>query len=360
LPWRNTRDAYAIWVSEVMLQQTQVKTVLERYYGPFLARFPTVEALASASQTEVMKAWEGLGYYSRAANLQKAARMVVSCHPERSEGSALVPTAKKQILRCAQDDRFPDTFEELLALPGIGRNTAHAVLAFAYRLPYPVLEANVKRVVARIFAIETPADVELWAAAERLLDRAEPFDYNQAMMDVGAMVCTPKRPACAICPANAICAGKAEPERYPAKKARKIVPTREVRLVMAEDARGRLYLEQRQDRLLGGLYGFPQVPLNVIASEARQSSLTTKTEPRIEAGLPRFARNDGERWGTATHTYSHFKLVAEVVVVQNWQATNRGGFFTRAEIEALPLSKIDHKALAVYDARLDKAARRKA
>lgn len=168
LPWRNTDDPYPIWLSEVMLQQTQVQTVLERFYFPFLERFPNIAALAAAEEQEVLKCWQGLGYYTRARNLHKAARIVQST--------------------------LPETVEALHQLPGIGRNTAHAIAAFAFRQPVAIMEANVKRILCRIFALEKPSEAELWQRATELLDTHNPFDYNQAMMDIGAGVCTPDAP----------------------------------------------------------------------------------------------------------------------------------------------------------------------
>ena len=296
LPWRNTPDAYPIWLSEVMLQQTQVATVLARFYQPFLAKFPTIQHLADAPREAVMKAWEGLGYYRRAGNLHEAAKQA--------------------------RNGLPDDFAALLALPGIGKNTAHAVLAFAYHQPVAILEANVKRVIARIFALRTPSDNELWDGAELLLNRDEPFHYNQAMMDLGSMVCTPKNPACPACPANAICTGKAVPENYPQKKAKKATPTREVVIHVREDASGRYFLEARDAALLGGLYGFPQTPL---------------TKPPEET------------IGVVTHVYSHFKLIGHVVLERHDARMNSKDWHSRTEIHALPLSKLDHKVLALVE-----------
>src|SRR5471030_2980369 len=154
LPWRTTDDPYAIYISEIMLQQTQVKTVLERYYFPFLQRFPTLAALTAAPQDDVLNAWQGLGYYNRALNLHKAAK------------------------RCGE--QLPGTAEALMSLPGIGRNTAHAIAAFGYRQPVTVMEANVRRVLSRIFALSCPDEKTLWDKAGALLDKGNPFDYNQA------------------------------------------------------------------------------------------------------------------------------------------------------------------------------------
>ena len=195
LPWRGTTDSYAIYVSEIMLQQTQVATVMERYYFPFLKRFPTLAALAKAPQNDVLAAWQGLGYYNRALNLHKAAK---GC---------------KGIL--------PQTVDELMALPGIGKNTAHAIAAFAYHQPVAVMEANVKRVLSRIFALKTPSELELWEKADLLLDASAPFDYNQAMMDIGAMICKKRSPLCNQCPAENICEGKPRPNPIRPPEAKK-------------------------------------------------------------------------------------------------------------------------------------------
>ena len=304
LPWRTTRDAYPIWISEVMLQQTQVATVLARFYHPFLARFPTIEALALAPQQEVLKAWEGLGYYSRARNLHKAAQtLTAAARAERRNAAAL-----------------PNEVETLLALPGIGRNTAHAILAFGHHQPVAILEANVKRVVARIFAWTSPSDAELWQGAELLLNKNEAFDYNQAMMDLGSLICTPRKPRCAECPANSLCRGQAAPESYPAPKAKKSVPTREVTITVFTDERGRYHLETRSEKLLGGLWGFPQTPRQLAIAEL----------------------------GTVVHVYTHFKLIGHVVLIPTTASPERH-WFSRAEIDALPLSKLDHKVLSLIE-----------
>ena len=326
LPWRNTEDPYKIWISEVMLQQTQVATVRERFYQPFLKKFPTVEALAKAERTEVMKAWEGLGYYRRAGNLHEAAK--------RISGSRF------QVPALLTETWNPEP-ETLLSLPGIGRNTAHAILAFAYHQPVAILEANVKRVVARVFALEAPSDKQLWEGAETLLNKGDAFDYNQAMMDLGSMICTPKNPPCGACPAASICRGKAAPEHYPAPKARKKIPTREVVIEVREDARGRLFLEKRDAKLLGGLYGFPQVPgsgFQVSGRKKNASLLAGTWNLKPETYL-----------GTVTHTYSHFKLVGHVMRVRIASKPNAPDWYDRDEIRALPLSTLDHKVLALVD-----------
>jgi A/G-specific adenine glycosylase len=298
LPWRQTNDAYPIWISEVMLQQTQVATVLARFYHPFLERFPTIEALASASEEQVLKHWQGLGYYSRARNLHKAAQLTAPA--------------------------LPDTAEGLLALPGIGKNTAHAILAFGFRRPVAISEANVKRVIARIFALETPTDAELWDKAHALLNEDDAFDYNQAMMDLGAMVCTPKNPDCSSCPAAVICAGQKDPLRYPQKKAKKVVPIRRHIMLIRRDRDGRLFLQPRETRFLGGLYGFPQ--------EEAASFIPEKNDRKL---------------GSVTHIYSHFRLEADVWLREEDQRANSPDWHDRDTIAALPLSGADIRALTV-------------
>lgn len=307
LPWRQTSDPYPIWVSEVMLQQTQVSTVLARYYFPFLQRFPTLQALARAPQEDVLKAWEGLGYYSRARHLHQAARISAP--------------------------HLPTTIEGLMALPGIGRNTAHAIAAFAYRQNVPVMEANVKRVLHRLAAREQVGERELWEMAVALVNPDDPFTHNQAMMDIGALLCTPRAPRCLKCPLASFCQGKAAPERYPARKQKKPVPVRERILLIAEDTQGRIYLAPRSSRFLGGLYGLPEY----------DGTLRT-----LEFGSTRLDRHRLTLLGGVTHTYSHFRLEATVLHHKTNGKATRQNWHTQEAIAALPLSRVDHKALALH------------
>ncbi|MBX7251062.1 MAG: A/G-specific adenine glycosylase, partial [Candidatus Promineofilum sp.] len=187
LPWRRTQDPYAIWIAEVMLQQTQIAAVVP-YYERWLARFPTVAALAAAPLDDVLKQWEGLGYYSRARHLHAAAQRIVADH----------------------GGRLPDTLEELLRLPGVGRYTAGAVASIAYGVRAPVLDGNVIRVLSRLFDVaedvtrpETRA--RLWALAEALVPAERPGDYNQALMELGQVICVPQRPRCLLCPLRDDC-----------------------------------------------------------------------------------------------------------------------------------------------------------
>ena len=296
LPWRNTPDPYAIYLSETMLQQTQVKTVLTRYYAPFLKRFPTIAALAAASQDEVLQSWQGLGYYNRAINLHKAAKLA---------GSAL-----------------PDTIEGLLALPGIGRNTAHAVAAFAFHQPVAIMEANVKRVVSRIFALERPSDAELWEKATSLLDTKHPFDYNQAMMDIGALVCLKRKPLCSECPANIICKGKHAPELYPAPKLKKATPVREKNIVIWRNGNGHFHAVARISRFLNGLYHFKE------ADKAGDTRDLTKAVAL----------------GSVRQQYSHFTLEADVFLV-DVDTLYDEGWYDFDRLKRLPMSMAEQKIL---------------
>ena len=308
LPWRNTRDPYAIYISEIMLQQTQVKTVLERYYGPFLKAFPTLKVLGQASKQEVVKQWEGLGYYTRAANLHAAAR--------ECQGV------------------LPKTVETLRQLPGIGRNTASAIASFAYKQAVPVMEANVRRVLCRVFALKKIDENVLWEKAELLLDRKNPFDYNQAMMDVGSLVCTKRNPRCDVCPLATICKGKASPASYPAPKVAKSTPVRHRVIVALCDTEGRYYLQRRESRFLHGLYGFPEYAPDATSILHKSTSYPLKRSSII---------------GQVTQTYSHFTLQAVVHLIAVAVDKKALGLHraTLEEMKALPLSRADHKIVAM-------------
>ncbi len=291
LPWRNTDEAYYIYLSEVMLQQTQVKTVLERYYIPFIERFPSLKSLGEAPLDDVLKMWEGLGYYNRAKNLHKTATLV---------------------------DELPSDIEELIKLPGIGKNTAHAVAAFAFHQPVPIMEANVKRILCRLHQIIKPTEKRLWEIAYDLVDKVNPFDYNQAMMDIGATICLPRNPKCEICPLSDICKGKEDPERYPEKKKR-MVPTREQNILIRiyED---KLSLRQRKGKFLHGLWGFESVEIPECASDYL---------------------------GEVTHVYTHFKLNCKVYLYYE-HTPEHSDYFSVDEIQKLAISKVDEKIVKLF------------
>ena len=244
LPWRGTRDPYRIWLSEIMLQQTRAEAVAPRYEA-FLARFPTVEALAAADEEAVLKAWEGMGYYSRARNLRRAAMEV------------------------ARRGEFPQSAKELQTLPGVGAYTAAAVASIAFDEAAPALDGNQARVLARLLAFEGTVDTpqKLRRAAAALIDRERPGDYNQALMDLGSGICTPRAPKCETCPVAAFCAARAggDAESYPRLPppiARRDV---EVTVVLAY-LNGRVLVRRRSSRgLLAGLWEFPSFSEGTLA-----------------------------------------------------------------------------------------------
>ncbi len=243
-PWRQTEDPYAILVSEMMLQQTQIATVLGRgYYQRWMDTFPDVATLAAASEPDILRVWEGLGYYSRARNLQKAAQAVAAEH----------------------GGEFPRSAAGLLALPGIGRYTAGAVASFAWNLPAPLVDGNVARVFTRLFACDDPIDrppmpEQLWIWAAALLHPTEPRLYNSALMELGQRICTPRSPACLICPVQSVCAsaGPAAASRPNKSPARATVAVTEHALFAQRD--NKILLHQESGKRRQGLWKLPERP----------------------------------------------------------------------------------------------------
>jgi A/G-specific adenine glycosylase len=243
LPWQQTRDPYRIWLSEIMLQQTQVATVVG-YYERFLARFPDVNCLAGAAEDEVLALWSGLGYYSRARNLHAAAQRIVAAHA----------------------GRFPPTAAGLMQLPGIGRSTATAVAALAYGERCAILDGNVKRVLARHAGIagwpgDKHVENDLWQCAESRLPAKDIESYTQGMMDLGALVCTRTQPDCAHCPVAADCVAHTEncTHTLPTPRPKKVLPERQTQMLLLLD-RGELLLEKRPARgIWGGLWSLPEL-----------------------------------------------------------------------------------------------------
>ncbi len=240
-------NAYSVWVSETMLQQTQAATVTD-FYNRFMASFPTVECLATASEDSVLAHWSGLGYYARARNLHLAAKMVVAQY----------------------GGTIPNTIDELVKLPGIGRYTAGAILSIAFHQPVPLVDANVARVFSRMFMLDEPPNSArgtnvLWAIASLLVPMYQPGLFNQGLMELGATVCTPAEPACGRCPAAGYCKAfeTADPTRWPLKPARKKVVQETHCSVVVHHSRGGVYLVKRPSRgLWGGLWEFPRVVCN--------------------------------------------------------------------------------------------------
>ncbi|MFM1892229.1 MAG: A/G-specific adenine glycosylase [Pseudomonadota bacterium] len=280
LPWQQDATPYRVWVSEVMLQQTQVGTVIP-YFQRFMQRFPAVTVLADAPLDEVLHLWSGLGYYARARNLHRAAQAVRDQH-----GGV-----------------FPLQFDAVAGLPGVGRSTAGAVLSLALGQRHPILDGNVKRVLARCYAIDgwpgrTAVQRELWELAERHTPAGRVRDYNQAMMDLGAGVCTRSRPACGACPLGATCRAHARgnPAAYPGRKPRRELPARAVAMLLVRDPTGRLLLEQRPPSgVWGGLWGLPELALD--ADPLAWTRETLGATARL-----------GRRLAPRRHSFSHFHL----------------------------------------------------
>jgi A/G-specific adenine glycosylase len=269
LPWQNTQDPYAVWLSEIMLQQTQVITVRE-YFARFMARFPTVADLAAAHQDEVLGLWSGLGYYSRARNLHRAAQDVVALH-----GGV-----------------FPRTSEALQTLPGIGRSTAAAVASLCFGEPIAILDGNVKRVLTRYLGFKddlasSRVEKDLWAIAQTMLPKRDVKNamprYTQGVMDLGATVCTPKKPQCAQCPVADVCIAKAEgqPEAYPVKTRKLKRSSEQLWLLQAVTRKGDVWLMQRpQTGVWAGLYCLPVFE----SYEALRAALPDKHYAQLQDG----------------------------------------------------------------------------
>ncbi len=303
LPWRLTRDPYRVYLSEIMLQQTQVKTVLERFYEPFLERFPTLSSLAQANKEEVLQKWQGLGYYTRAINLWNTAKITKG--------------------------RLPSTTEELIELPGIGQNTAHAVACFAFGQPVSILEANVKRIVARYYAKETPSINELWQLSYLLLNKMEAYTHNQALMDIGSMVCTPKAPSCSLCPLEQGCLGKVNPLKYPSAVKPKATHVRLKNILVVRNSTGDYFLQQRTSRFLQGLFQF--IECDRLAPFIFNHEMI-KPKELIHVG-------------NIQQTYSHFQLDADVFVLNYTGISNHNNWYAYDEMKALPLSKAETKII---------------
>lgn len=308
-------DPYAIWMSEIMLQQTTVATVKD-YFVRFQTRWPTVRDLAAAQDAEVMGEWAGLGYYARARNLLKCARVVVSDF----------------------DGQFPADHAALLTLPGVGPYTAAAVASIAFDLPHAVLDGNVERVMARLYDIHTPlpaAKPELMAHATALTPDARPGDYAQAVMDLGATICTPKSPACGICPWRDPCEARMQgtAAELPKKTPKKAKPVRHGVVYLGQRADGAWLLETRPDKgLLGGMLGWPGSEWVDVSVDRPDGLPPVKADWRVVPGEVR-------------HTFTHFHLLLEVRVARVGDASpDVGQFVARADFRPSDLPTVMRKA----------------
>lgn len=286
LPWQQYISAYRVWISEIMLQQTQVKTVIP-YFERFMQRFPDIAALAHAPLDEILHLWTGLGYYARARNLHKAAQIIV----EQYQG------------------QFPQTMELIQDLPGVGRSTAGAIMAIALGQVAAILDGNVKRVLARCYAIEgwnTQVMQQLWAIAERLTPLKRTAAYTQAMMDLGAMICTRSKPKCAQCPLAAICIAhqQGNATAYPTAKQAKALPIKTINMLLLYQQHKILLLEKRPPvGIWGGLWSFPECAqeADILPTCQQYGVAEIKTLQR----LPAFR-----------HTFSHFHLDITPISIQ--------------------------------------------
>ncbi len=333
LPWRRTRDPYRIWVSEIMLQQTRVETVIG-YYHSFLRVFPTVTVLASADLEAVLKVWEGLGYYARARNLHRGAQTIVD----------------------QWNGEIPRNLPGLLSVPGIGRSTAGAILSLAYEIATPILDGNVKRVIARLFALrgnlKAPAKVKkLWLHSAALTPKKEVHHYTQAIMDLGAVICTPRSPGCPHCPLRNSCTAflRQWQEKIPAPSKKNRLPHYHVALGILRK-RGRVLIYQRPtEGLLGGLWGFP--------------NYRSRTKKGLPEALQKGIRQDygisiepGPSAGALSHGYSHFTITLHLFECscRDREKIKESAFPTKwvypRELENYPFAASDRKVMKKFSA----------
>lgn len=321
LPWQKDKTLYKVWLSEVMLQQTQVATVIP-YFERFVARFPTVVDLANAHIDEVLHLWTGLGYYARARNLHKASITI----------------------RDKFYGKFPSDFETVLALSGIGKSTAGAILSSVLDAPYPILDGNVKRVVSRYFAVEgwsgeKKVENQLWDLTASLTPVEQVADFNQAMMDLGAMICTRTKPKCSLCPLSEDCETNhlAAWDKFPAKKPKKILPERKAYFLVLKQG-NKILLEKREAKgLWGGLYVFPQFD-----NEMDLKQVLSMQNLQVNDYLNAFR-----------HTFSHFHLdITPILVEINLQKEGENQPLVVSENNVNSFYLVSSKANYWYDLTL--------
>jgi A/G-specific adenine glycosylase len=326
LPWRGHADPYAVWVSEIMLQQTRVETVIP-YFLRWMERFPSLFALAEASEQEVLGVWEGLGYYSRARNLHRAARLLAA----QSEG------------------QLPRTRAELEKLPGIGRYTAGAIASIAYGQDEAALDANIRRVLARVFDVSLPArspqgEARLWELAREVLPAGRAGDFNQALMDLGSAICTPHNPACLLCPINAFCRAFALgiQEQRPVLEAKAPVPHITVTAAIIHRGGQVLLARRPANGLLGGLWEFPggkQEP-----GESLPQTLAREIDEELGVAV-----RVGDPFGVYHHGYTHFKVTLHAFFCHLMDGEPRAlhaselAWANPTALDGFPMGKIDRQ-----------------
>ncbi|MEI6094549.1 MAG: A/G-specific adenine glycosylase [Gammaproteobacteria bacterium] len=323
LPWQNPYDAYRVWVSEIMLQQTQVKTVIP-YFLNFMQRFPDIHTLAQAPLDDVLAAWSGLGYYSRARNLHRTAQEVVNQY----------------------QGIFPDELSHLQNLPGIGRSTAAAIASLAFEHPTAILDGNVKRVLSRYFKIagtDRTFETQLWELTQACMPQKECRAYTQAIMDLGALCCTLHRPNCSLCPLRTDCRALHANvvQDYPEKKPKKTRPTRHEQFIVLYSTDHQIYLEQRPlSGIWGGLWCLPSISQDIDINEHLNATYIVTTD----CGAP---------FMIYKHSFTHFHLHIKAYSIQiSPNSTLPGSWYTPSSIDQLGLAKpvkdIIHKFISLY------------
>lgn len=313
LPWRNSKDAYKIWLSEIILQQTRVDQG-RSYFEKFVHQYPTVFELAEAPQDEVLNLWQGLGYYSRARNLHTAARAIVEKY----------------------DGEFPSNFKDIIGLKGVGDYTASAIASIAFELPHAVVDGNVYRVLSRYFADATPIDStqgkkKFKQIAQDLLDETHPGDHNQALMELGALVCLPRNPACENCPLNGSCMAfeTGNPHEYPVKEKKTKVRERPIQYLVLTDGEQVLIKKRKKKDIWQGLYDFPSL-------EQKQTGLLKAKD--LNRGEIEWIREDGQ----FKHVLSHQRIYATFWLVRcrNLKPVGDEEMILKNEIEDFPLPQL--------------------
>jgi len=326
LPWRGHPDPYEVWVSEIMLQQTRVEAVIP-YFERWMGRFPGVRELAAASEQDVLSLWEGLGYYSRARNLHKAARIVMNDY----------------------GGELPHELASLRKLPGIGRYTAGAIASMAFGLDVATLDGNLRRVFARVFDVAEPADSPvgeniLWVLAERYLPKDHAGDYNQALMDLGATLCLPRNPACLLCPLRDLCKARAlglQEQRPVLKPRAEVLHYTVTAAVLRRD--GKILLAKRPSKgLLGGMWEFPGG--KVEKGESLEACLAREIREELGAGI-----QVGEAFGIYRHAYTHFRITLHAFLCELTDGEPKPfeaaelAWVIPAELGNYPMGKVDRQ-----------------
>jgi len=326
LPWRETNDPYQIWVSEVMLQQTQIKTVLP-YYQKFLRNFPNVKTLAKSNLQQVLKVWEGMGYYARARNIHRAAKIILEQYAQK----------------------FPDSWETLRELPGVGDYIAAAVLSIAFNQPYAVVDGNVKRVLARLYLITEPANKSssyktFKQTADGLLDHRYPGIFNQALMELGATVCTPKNPDCESCPIRSRCRADKTglAHQFPKRIKTPKTPVHHIAVGVVYKNNHMLITRRKSEGLLGGLWEFPGGKIAKHERPEKACEREIKEEVNLNVAVTGHIAQ-------VKHAYTHFKIVMDVFSCRyvSGEVKLKGPvdfrWITFHEIDQYPFPKANHK-----------------